>query len=89
MGLKKGSSAGNLPRMKTLTVDDYQRIRLPDVTPRQKFAYVKEGTKIILTLVQPVKANRARLVKVNGRLLLETDHPVTLEDTKRALEDFP
>lgn len=29
--------------MKTLTVDDYQRIRLPDVKPRTKFAYEKLG----------------------------------------------
>ncbi len=40
--------------MKTLTVDDYQRVRLPDEKPRSKFAYEKDGNGRI-TLV-PVKA---------------------------------
>ncbi len=29
--------------MKTLTVDDYQRVRLPDAKPRSKFAYENRG----------------------------------------------
>ena len=39
--------------MKTLTVDDYNRVRLPDVKPRQKFAYENQGGgRIILTVVK-------------------------------------
>ena len=29
--------------MKTLTVDDYQRVRLPNVKPRTKFSYEDRG----------------------------------------------
>lgn len=39
--------------MKTLTVDDYNRVRLPDVKPRQKFAYENQGGgRITLTIVK-------------------------------------
>lgn len=39
--------------MKTLTVDDYQRVRLPDVKPRSKFAYEDNGDgSITLTAVK-------------------------------------
>jgi hypothetical protein len=76
--------------MKILTVDDQKRVRIPDAKPRQAFAYERDpGGRVTLTPVHSIKSNRARLVKANGRLLLETEHPVTLEDTKRALEQFP
>jgi hypothetical protein len=44
------------PTMKTLTVDDKLRIRLPHAKPRQVFAYTpnQDGT---ITLI-PVKASR-------------------------------
>jgi hypothetical protein len=37
--------------VKTLTVDDYKRIRIPDVKPRTKFAYENHGDGI-LTLTE-------------------------------------
>lgn len=40
--------------MKTLTVDDQNRIRLPGVRPRQVFAYAPEANGTIR--LQPVKA---------------------------------
>jgi hypothetical protein len=40
--------------MKTVTVDDYQRVRLPDATPRSKFAYETEANGAIRLV--PVKA---------------------------------
>jgi hypothetical protein len=39
--------------MKTLTVDDQKRIRIPDARPRTKFAYENHGNgKITLTEVR-------------------------------------
>ena len=39
--------------MKTLTVDDQKRIRIPDATPRQVFAYANNGDgTLTLTLVK-------------------------------------
>jgi len=75
--------------MKTLTVDDDKRIRLPHVEPRQVFAYEKEGAKITLTPIEPEKLRPARLVRENGRTLAVSDRPMTFEDTKAALADWP
>ena len=39
--------------MKTVTVDDYKRVRLPDLKPRQVFAYENRGDgTLTLTLVE-------------------------------------
>ena len=39
--------------MKTLTVDAYKRVRIPDVAPRTKFAYQNNGDgTITLTVVK-------------------------------------
>lgn len=39
--------------MKTLTVDDHKRIRIPDAKPRQVFAYENKGNgTLTLTLVK-------------------------------------
>lgn len=56
--------------MKTLTVDDYNRVRLPDVKPRQVFAYESgAGGRIVLTPVAPLesKPNKVRFEKRGGR----------------------
>jgi hypothetical protein len=78
--------------MKTLTVDDHQCIRLPDVKPRQVFAHEKSPDgRIILTPVDPVEypAAKVRFVKENGRTVAETDQPISLEAIKEALAEFP
>ncbi len=54
-GLQQRSFPGNLPGMKTLTVDDYQRIRLPDARPRSKFSYEPDADGTIRLI--PVKAD--------------------------------
>jgi hypothetical protein len=39
--------------VKTLTVDDHKRIRIPDAKPRQIFAYENEGNgRLVLTVVR-------------------------------------
>jgi hypothetical protein len=44
---------GNSQYMKTLTVDDQKRIRIPDAKPRQVFAYQNNGDgTITLTAVK-------------------------------------
>ena len=45
-----------IPAVKTLTVDSYKRIRIPDAKPKQVFAYEKHGDGTI-TLTE-VKAER-------------------------------
>ena len=83
-------SSGNLPLMKTLTVDDHKRIRIPDAKPRQVFAYEKDSSgRLTLTPVEPVKRSPAKLVRKNGKTYLVSEHPITTQDVKRALENFP
>ena len=54
--------------MKTLTVDDYQRVRLPNVKPRQKFSYEDLGNgRIRLALLEEIDVPLVKARKVNGR----------------------
>lgn len=78
--------------MKTLTVDDYQRVRLPDVEPRTKFAYEKDARgRITLTKLEPaqVRPAKVRFEKRNGRTVGLTDRPIFLQAIKEALSEFP
>src|SRR2546427_11140308 len=52
---------GNLASMKTLTVDDQRRIRLPDVKPKQIFAYENYGDGTIILTEIKAQASEAFL----------------------------
>ena len=78
--------------MKTLTVDDYHRVRLPAVAPRTRFAYeVDSEGRITLTKLEPPQAvpAKVRFVKRNGRTVGVTDRPISLQAIREALADFP
>jgi hypothetical protein len=78
--------------MKTLTVDDYQRVRLPDVAPRTKFAYEKDTHgRITLTKLEPTQGRPAkvRFEKRNGRTVGVTDQPISLQAIKDVMTEFP
>lgn len=78
--------------MKTVTVDDYQRVRLPDAEPRTKFAYEKsEDGRITLTKLEPAPARPAkvRFEKRNGRTVAFTDQPINEAAIQAALAEFP
>ena len=78
--------------MKTLTVDDYQRVRLPDVTPRTKFAYeIDANGRITLTKLEPARTPPAkvRFEKRNGRTVAITNRHISLEAINQALSEFP
>ena len=53
--------------MKTVTVDDDNRIRLPGVKPRQKFSVEAGNNRIVLALVEEVDVPLVKARKVNGR----------------------
>jgi hypothetical protein len=70
-GLKNAVWPGNLPGVKTVTVDDYQRVRLPEAKPRSKFAYETEADGTIRLVPVKAEGKEVPLVKprrVNGRL---------------------
>lgn len=84
--------AGNLPQMKILTVDDYQRVRLPNAKPRAKLRYEKGANGVILlTELVPAETRPARVrLRKRGRFTVATtDQPVSEEAIKQALADFP
>ena len=64
--------AWNFASVKTLTVDDQQRIRMPDAKPRQVFAYENHGDgHVTLTLVEA--ANREPFPKGSLRKYLTAE----------------
>ena len=50
--------------MKTLTVDDYQRVRLPGAKPRTKFAYESDADGSIRLV--PIKLAAVKSVRVTN-----------------------
>jgi hypothetical protein len=83
--------SGEIPQMKTVTVDDRQRVRLPDAKPGDVLAYENTNGQMILTPVEPAKPakpKRAHLIRRNGRLyaINEDRQPITNEDVRRFLE---
>jgi hypothetical protein len=76
--------------VKTLVVDAKQRVRLPDFKPQQVVAYEFDGHgAATLTRVEPIKGRKAKLIRRGGRTLLQTPSPISEEDVKRTLLDFP
>jgi hypothetical protein len=56
-GLDGFRKAWEIPKMKTLIVDDQKRIRIPDAKPRQVFAYENNGNgTLTLVLVETAQA---------------------------------
>ena len=57
--LEKALPVWEIPNVKTLTVDDQKRVRIPDAKPRQVFAYENNGDgSLTLTLVKPDRKER-------------------------------
>lgn len=79
--------------MKTLTVDEQQRIRLPGVKPRQVFAHEKgPDGRIILTPVPQAEGrpNKVRFEKRGGRTVGVIEGAEFNEAAlKQALAEFP
>ena len=79
--------------MKTLKVDEYHRIRLPGVKPRQVFAHEKgPGGRIILTPVVQAQArpHKVRFEKRGGRTVgVIVGAEFNEAALKQALAEFP
>lgn len=53
--------------MKIVTVDAYNRVRLPEVKPRQKFSVETGNNRIVLALVEEADVPLVKARKLNGR----------------------
>ena len=69
--------------MKTLTVDDRQRVRLPTAKPGQVFAYEpnSDGTIKLVPMIPKPGSKRvvAKLVKQSGELFFQLPKGYTLD----------
>lgn len=61
------------------------------VLPKLSRAEIEEIRALIDGILNEPRpeAGTARLIRENGKTLMVTARPVTLEDTQKALEDFP
>jgi len=74
----------------TVTADAKGRVGLPGAKPGDSFRVEQSGDELRLTLLKPVpKPGKARLVKRNGLTMIESDHPITQEMVRAALDEFP
>jgi hypothetical protein len=90
--LKTPAANSSFSDMKTLIVDDDQRVRLPHARPRSKFAYEESSDgKITLTELREHEPRPAtvRLEKRGGYTVAFTDQPITEAMIKAALTEFP
>jgi hypothetical protein len=74
-----------------LTADNEGKLGCRELfTPRKTFDATRQpdGSIRIIELVDR-PASRARLVRRDGHTYLETDHPVTNEDTQAIMSQFP
>lgn len=73
-----------------VTTDDRSRVHLRGASPRQRFQVSQEGDRFILDPVKPEpSAPRAKLVREEGGLLVAVGRPVTHEEVRKLLEDWP
>ncbi len=78
--------------MTTTRVDDRQRVRIPDAKPGQVFSIEPEpnGAIRLVPVIRDDKPNKARLVKgPRGYFLLAAERPITQEQVRAALDEFP
>jgi len=81
--LNQAMSGGKFPIMKTLTVDDRQRVRLPKAKAGQVFAYEpnSDGTIKLVPVIPKPGPRRvvAKLVKRGGGLFFQIPTGYTLD----------
>ena len=80
--------------MKTIAVDKYQRLRLPDVKGGQRYVYENKGNGVlVLTEVKPVEIEerpaKVRFEKRGRYTVGVTDRPINMLELEKALKEFP
>jgi len=78
--------------MKTVTVDNKKRVRIPEFKPGQVFTYATNPDgRVTLTEVKPVEPTppKVKVITEGGRKFLLSDRIVSNADVQKALEEFP
>ena len=82
---------GYAHNMQVLHSDNRRRVTLPDLA-RPKDSWMPEvigPNQILLTRVEKPARSRAKLVRKNGLLLLSSKRPISWEETRKAMDEFP
>jgi hypothetical protein len=77
--------------MQVLHSDNRRRITLP-APARPKDSWIPEvvgQNQILLTRVEKPNRPKARLIRRGGLLLLSSKRPISWEETRKALDEFP
>lgn len=89
--LAKPWAVGYTHNMQVLHSDNRKRVTLPDPA-RPKDSWIPEvigPNQIVLTRVEKPARPRAKLVRKNGHLLLSSKRPISWEETRKAMDEFP
>ena len=75
----------------TVVADAKKRVVLPPVKPGDRFdVRLTGGGKLILTpLIPDERPNRIKLVRKNGYLVAVGSRPITQEQVRAAMDEFP
>ena len=82
---------GYTHNMQVLHSDNRRRVTLPEPA-RPKDSWIPEvvgHNQILLTRVEKPSRPRARLIRRGGLLLLSSKRPISWEETRKALDEFP
>ena len=79
-----------IPGVKTITADDYKRVRIPTAKPGQVFAFEDNAGILTLTPVKPVEpVTRPAKVRFESGGVAVTDRPINEAAIRELLTDFP
>ena len=87
----KQKNVGYTHNMQVLHTDNRKRVTLP-APARPKDSWIPEvigPNQIVLTRVEKPARPRAKLVRKSGQLLLSSKRPISWEETRKAMDEFP
>ena len=75
----------------TVTADAKKRVVLPPAKPGERFdVQISSNGKLILTpLIPDERPNQVKLVRKHGYLVAVSSRPITQEQVRAAMDEFP
>ena len=75
----------------TVTADAKKRVVLPPARPGERFdVQISSNGKLVLTpLIPDERPNQVKLVRKHGYLVAVSSRPITQEQVRAAMDEFP
>jgi len=75
----------------TVTADAKKRVVLPPAKPGERFdVQISSNGKLVLTpLIPDERPNQVKLVRKHGYLVAVSSRPITQEQVRAAMDEFP